>query len=602
MIQFGYDENSKTVSAGDIILWKRILTYSGRYAVLLGCAVILSLLITCATLYMPRLIQQAIDGFITNTTLARDARIAGLMGLSVQFFICIIIICAATFIQVVLLEWVAQSIMHIVRQDLFKHLLTLDLPFFDTTPTGRLVTRLTNDIQNMHEMFTSVLVTILNDILRIIGVFIILLLINVRLALIMMVFIPAAALMIHFFAKLARVKFREIRTQLAKLNSFLAETVSGIATIQLFGKQKQIVASYAALSKGYLQKTLAQIKLFAMFMPLTELLNSTAIAIILWYGGKEIIADHLSLGELVAFLSYMRLFFQPLRELAQKFSIVQSAMASAERIFELLDTKATITAPQVTTPIANIDGKIQFDKVVFGYKQDTPLLHDLTFTIQPGETIALVGATGSGKTTLVNLLLRFYDPQSGTISIDNRNIATLDITTLRNIIGVVLQDILIINDTLYNNIALDTGVSKAEVEKIVHETGMAPFIDKLPKRLDTVLGEGGKQLSTGEKQILSFARVLCRKPSILILDEATAAIDSESENILEEAITRSFAGKTSIIVAHRLSTIHRADRIIVMDKGRFVEMGTHEQLMDKQKLYAELVAMDLSHQDKEYKL
>ncbi len=600
MIHFGYNEDSKDVSTGDITLWKRIFTYSGRYAIPLGCAVMLSLIITGATLYMPHLIQQAIDTYITNTSLVQGTRMAGLMGLSVQFFICILIICAATFIQIVLLEWVAQSIMHVLRQDLFKHLLTMDLPFFDATPTGRLVTRLTNDIQNMHEMFTSILVTILNDVFRILGVFIILLLINERLALIMMVFIPTAALMTYFFAKLAREKFREIRTQLAKLNSFLAETITGVATIQLFGKQKKIIASYAALSKGYLQKTLAQIKLFAMFMPLTELLNSTAIAIILWYGGKEILGNHLSLGELVAFLSYMRLFFQPLRELAQKFSIVQSAMASAERIFALLDTKASIIQPESTPPATKIHGKIHFDKVTFSYKQDTPLLHNLTFTIEPGETIALVGSTGSGKTTLVNLLLRFYDPQSGTITIDDMNIATLDISILRNIIGVVLQDILVINDTLYNNIALDTGVSRAEVEKILDETGMAPFINKLPKRLDTVLGEGGNQLSTGEKQILSFARVLCRKPSILILDEATAAIDTESENILEDALTHSFSGKTSIIIAHRLSTIRRADRIMVMDRGRFVEIGTHEQLMHEQKLYAELVSLDLSHRDEEY--
>ncbi len=330
-------------------------------------------------------------------------------------------------------------------------------------------------------------------------------------------------------------------------------------------------------------------------MPLTEFLSSVAVALILWYGGGEVLQKRLTLGELVAFISYMRLFFQPLRELAQKYSIVQSAMASAERIFQLLDTKSGILQASPSASITNLRGKLEFRNLRFGYTPSNPVLHDISLILRPGQTVALVGTTGSGKTTLVNLLLRFYDPQEGQILIDDTDIATLDLKELRTMVGVILQDVFILQDTLLANIVMDTGCGRQQVEEILTRTGMNRFVQKLPQGLDTPIGEGGMELSTGEKQLLSFARVLCRNPAILVLDEATAAIDTESENILEQAIADSFKGRTSLVIAHRLSTIRRVDHIIVMAHGRIVEQGSHEELLRHNGHYAMLVAMDLQN-------
>jgi ATP-binding cassette subfamily B protein len=593
MMNYGYSEKGQQGSLSDFHLWKKILHYSAPYWIGLSLAVFISILITGATLTLPHLVQTAIDNQITASLLPTEERLAGLAQTALKYSALIVAIFFASFCQILVLEWVGQSVMHTLRQNLFNHLLHLDLRFFNSHPTGRLVTRLTNDIQNMNEMFTSVIVTLFNDLLRLFGILAILLWMNVRLALVMSLFIPLALIITILFARLARERFRAIRTQLAKLNSFLAETLAGISIIQLFGRQESNRQTFEDLSDGFLHRTLSQIKLFGTFMPLTEFMSSAAVAIILWYGGGEILQKQLTLGELVAFISYMRLFFQPLRELAQKYSVVQSAMASAERIFQLLDTKSDIVLPAQPVKMPRTAGRLEFDKIRFGYQPDTPILHDLSLVLYPGQTVALVGTTGSGKTTLVNLLLRFYDPQQGSIRIDNTDISTMDLQELRTIVGVILQDVFILQDTLLANIVMDTGFSRQDIQKIMGQTGMNRFVDKLPQGLDTLIGEGGTELSTGEKQLLSFARVLCRNPAILVLDEATAAIDTESENILEEAIADSFKGRTSLVIAHRLSTIRRADHIVVMAHGRIVEQGSHEELLKRNGHYALLVAMDL---------
>lgn len=595
MMDYGYSEEGRQASLGDLTLWRRILLFSAPYKVGLIGAVAVSLLITWATLALPYLVQTAIDHSITATTLPVAERLAGLGRNALLYGILIIGVFFATFCQIRILEWVGQWVMHGVRQTLFNHLLHLDLPFFNTRRTGQLVTRLTNDIQNMNEMFTSVVVTLFNDLLRLIGILVLLFWMNPRLATVMSVFVPIALLITILFARLARECFRGIRSQLAKLNSFLSETLSGMAILQLFGRQNMARRTFEDLSAGYLQQTLNQIRLFGTFMPLTEFLSSAAVALILWYGGGEVLQKRLTLGELVAFISYMRLFFQPLRELSQKYSVVQSAMASAERIFQLLDQKSSIQQATVPATIENLRGSLEFRHLHFGYEPNNPVLHDISFVLRPGQTVALVGTTGSGKTTLVSLLLRFYDPQQGQILIDGRDIATLGLKDLRTVVGVILQDVFILQDTLFANIVMDTGCGRAQVEEILIRTGMDRFVNKLPGGLDTPIGEGGTELSTGEKQLLSFARVLCRNPAILVLDEATAAIDTESENILEQAIADSFQGRTSLVIAHRLSTIRRADHIIVMAHGKIVEQGSHEELLNHNGHYAMLVAMDLQN-------
>ncbi len=595
MRNYGYDEGGKAVSISDLGLWRRIARYSYDRLGSFSVAVFLSLALTGATLAQPWLMQRGIDSFITSDILAIHERFAGLADTAFWYLLMVLAVFLLSFLQVLLLEYIGQSIMHSIRQDLFRHMLRLDLPFFNTNPLGKLVTRLTNDIQNMHEMFTSVMVTMFNDLLRIAGILFALFLMNPRLALIMSFFVPISLTLTFVFARLAREKFRAIRTQLARINSFLSESLSGMSILQLFGRHTRTRDDFEEMSLEYQDRALSQIKLFGMFMPITEFMGSAAMALILWYGGGEILQQRLTIGELVAFISYMRLFFQPLRELSQKYSIVQSAMASAERIFQLLDTKNTIEDPTRQAVVPSIQGDLQFTDVTFGYSPGTPVIRNINLCIKHGQTVALVGTTGSGKTTLVNLLLRFYEPQHGTITIDDTSIGDFSLHQLRNIVGVVLQDVLILQDTLLTNIVMDTGKSRESVEEILQKTGMQRFVALLPQGLDTRIGEGGQELSTGEKQLLSFARVLCRDPKILVLDEATAAIDTESENILEAAIEDIFSNRTSLIIAHRLSTIRRADHIIVMDSGSIVEQGSHDELMALAGHYSSLVAMDLQN-------
>jgi ATP-binding cassette subfamily B protein len=584
-------EKGQTSSLYDFRLWLKILRISSGFKLPIGIAIALSLGVTFTALSVPYLMKTGIDSYITATALPVDERYGGLGGIGLFIGLLISTGFVLTFTQAVLLEWVGQSVMHRIRQRLFSHILNLDLSFLSGQPAGRLVTRLTNDVQNMHEMFTSVLVTMFNDILRLIGILVVLYLLNVRLALLMTIFVPLALIMTLVFSGLAREKFRAIRSQLSKINSFVQESVSGIAIVQLFGRQRQWYEKFDALSSEYLSRTLKQIRLFAAFMPLTELMSWTAVALILIYGGHLVIGRSLSIGELIAFIAYMRLFFQPLRELAQKYSIVQSALASAERIFEMLDTERQITEIDNVHSLPKPKGALAFSSVTFGYDPKEPVIKKLDLEIDAGETVAVVGPTGSGKSTLISLLLRFYEPQQGVIRIDGCPIGELSLHELRTIVGVILQDVFILDDTLLRNIVMDSGHSREHVEKILEESGMTPFIAKLEQGLDTRIGDGGRELSTGEKQLLAFARALCRNPAVLILDEATAFIDSETESILEEAIDR-LKNRTSIIIAHRLSTIKRADRIVVVKDGSIVEQGSHDTLLKRGNHYARLVELD----------
>ncbi len=594
MRNFGYFEEDYTVSLSEKGLWRRICSYLTPSLLPFSGAVLLSLFVTASALGLPWLMQRAIDLYITNGSLNFDLRMAGLSKTCLLYggLICLGFITA--FLQVLLLEWIGQSIMHRLRQDLFKHLLKVELAFFSKQPIGRLVTRLTNDIQNMHEMFTSIIVTVFNDLLRMTCILGLLLYMNLQLGLFLCLFVPMAATLTIIFSKLAREHFRAIRKQLSRMNAFIQETVSGVTLVQLFGRTNDLKREFETLNNGYLTRALRQIRLFGTFMPLTELMSSLAIALILWYGGGEIIRSQLTLGELVAFFSYMRLFFQPLRELSQKYSIVQSALASAERIFHLLDTEPEDTTDPVSgsnAPLSLI-GDLCFTGVNFSYKADQPILHDITFTVKKGETVAIVGSTGSGKSTLINLMLRFYEPDSGTITLGGHPLSEVARKELRREIGVVMQEMLILPDTLLNNIVLDTGKTKTEVVELLAQTQLTEFVENLPQGLDTIVGEGGQAMSTGEKQLLAIARVLCRNPSLLVLDEASSAIDSRTEKLLEQPLEHCFKEKTVLIIAHRLSTVQRADRIIVLEKGRIMEQGTHAELLANSGMYSKLIALD----------
>jgi len=591
---FGYFEEDHLVQGGEFHLWQRISGYLAPQWQGVAVAVLLSFVITATSLTIPYLIRIAVDSYIVNQDLEQQARLSGLSGLALSFIGLIVAGFLANFFQVTILEWTGQNIMHRMRQQLFSHMLGLHLAFFNKNPIGKLVTRLTNDIQNMHEMFTSVIVTLFNDCIRIVGILALLFWMNYRLALVVCLLIPVIAINTYWFSNLAREAFRQVRTQLAKINAYLQEALAGIGIIQLFMREEDTRNRFAALNREYLRNTMFQIKIFGIFMPMLEVLSAVAVAIIIWYGGGEIIRSRMTIGELVAFLSYMRLFFQPLRELSQKYSIVQSAMASAERIFQLMDTRTALPLADVPLTPQQVRGRIEFRKVTFAYEADHPVLHDFSLALRPGETVAIVGATGSGKTTIINLLERYYDPNHGEIRIDSNDIRHLDTGWLRQQVGLVMQDVFLLPDTLRKNILLDQEMDDNALRTIIAKAQLTELIANLPRGWETRIGEGGMEVSAGQRQLLALARVLARDPRILVLDEATSNIDSETEILIERAIATTLANRTSIIIAHRLSTIRRAERILVMDHGRIIEQGTHAELMAHHTLYYHLQCLQQS--------
>jgi ATP-binding cassette, subfamily B, multidrug efflux pump len=576
---FGYFEEERLRKASDLHLWRRIAAYTLPYWKSVLLTIVLSLAITGCSLALPYLMRLAVDGFITNLKPVLGERLTGVAKLSGSFLFLMVVGFVANFLQVVVLEWAGQRIMHALRQDLFRHLIGLANPFFNRNPVGKLVTRLTNDIQNMYEMFTSVIVTLFNDLVRLAGILVILLLMNWRLALMMLVLVPVILFNTILFSRLARLAFRDIRTQLARLNSFLQEAIGGINIIQLFSREDYTRARFEDLSEAYLERSLYQIKIFGIFMPLLEVLSSLAVALIIWYGGGQIIREQMTIGMLVAFLAYMRLFFQPLRELSQKYSVVQSALASAERIFQLLDTENTLIIPENPVRPVQLRGEIEFAGVNFGYSPGRPVLRDLSFRVSPGETLAIVGATGAGKTTIISLLERFYDPDQGMVKLDGVDLRNLDPLFLRGQIGLVMQDVYLFPVSVRENIVLDQQLSETRLNEVIATAQLTTLVEGLPDGLETRIGEAGLDFSAGQRQLLALARVLARDPRILVLDEATASIDTETEMLIEKAMAATLANRTSVVIAHRLSTIRRANRILVMDHGRIVEEGSHEQLM-----------------------
>jgi ATP-binding cassette subfamily B multidrug efflux pump len=585
---FGYFEEDQLGQVGDFGLWRRIFVYVAPYRRSVAVAILLSLLVVGASLALPYLLRLGVDHYIVNAKPPVAARLSGLARIAGLFVAVMLTGFLANFAQVTLLEWTGQSIMHGMRQDLFSHLLALDVAFFSRQPVGKLVTRLTNDIQNMREMFTSVIVTLFNDFIRLGGILLILFWMDWRLALALSLFIPLILVNMTWFNRMAREAFRAIRTHLARINAFLQESLSGMIVIQLFLRERDTERRFAALNQTFFEKALHQIKIFGAFMPFIETLNIFSTGVIIWYGGTEILRDRMTIGILVAFLSYMRLFFQPMRELSQKYSIIQSAMASAERLFQLLDTRSALTLPTSPLKPPEVRGKLVLDRVSFAYDPEQPVIRELSLSIAPGETVAIVGPTGAGKTTIINLLERFYDPEQGGIYLDDIEISRLDPHWLRRQIGLVMQEVYIMPASVRENILLDRQLSDGDLEYILREAQLAETVARLPDGWDTFIGEGGIELSTGQRQLLAFARVLARDPRILVLDEATANVDSETEQRIERAIATALAGRTSLVIAHRLSTIRRADRIVVMEKGRIIEQGTHKELMTRAGLYSHL--------------
>ncbi|NLI31526.1 MAG: ABC transporter ATP-binding protein [Deltaproteobacteria bacterium] len=584
----GYHEEEFMGHMGDLRLWRHLLGFIRPRWKWIALAVVLSFIITGTSLTLPYLVQLGMDDYIISSKLPLEERSRGLATLSAIFVVTVLVGFITNFFQVVVLEYTGQNIMHALRQRLFGHILSLNLSFFHGNPVGRIVTRLTNDIQNMYEMFTSVIVTLFNDGVRIVGILGILFWMNWRLAILLSFTFPVMILITLWFGRLSRNAFRQIRAHLAGINAFIQEAVTGISIVQLFLREKDTHRRFASLNEEYRRSAFYQIRVFGVFVPLIEVMSSVSLALIIWYGGGEILRNTMTIGILTAFVSYMRLFFQPLRELSQKYTMVQSAMASAERIFGLLENRDILPLAEHPQVPGRVKGEIEFENVSFGYDGENPIIHNLSFRVNPGETLAIVGATGAGKTTVISLLERFYDAQKGEIRLDGVDVRILDPLWLRQQIGLVMQDVFIVPGTIRENILLDRESSEEELERLLELAQLAQLVERLPEGLETRIGEGAMDLSVGQKQLLAFARVLARDPRVLVLDEATANVDTETEMLIERAIQAALANRTSIVIAHRLSTIRRAHRILVLDHGSIVEEGSHDQLMAQQGLYYHL--------------
>jgi len=524
----------------------------------------------------------------TGILALRRQDISGLHLLGLIFVSLLLLSAACTFGQNLLMVYAGQHMMHDLRMQLFSHLQEMSLSFFNRNPIGRLVTRLTNDIQNLDEMFGSVVMTLLKDAVLLFGILVILFDLDWTLTLVTLSVIPLIAVLFRAFGIQVRSAYREIRAKLAKINAVLNEYLSGIRVIKIFRQERATLNRFETLNHGYYRATMRQITLQAVFFPCIELLATTTIALLLWYGGQQVLTDRLSLGALVAFISYLRMFFGPIRDVSQKYSIMQSAMASAERIFLLLDDKEKEKYTSGKARPHSLKGDIEFQQVTFGYDHDEPVLKDVSFKVCTGETLAIVGVTGAGKTTLMHLLERFYQPQGGRILLDGRDIQDLDLSWLRSQVGLIMQDVFLFAGRLRENIALNRDISPKELERITHLAHLQDLVSRLPGRLDAEVQEGGVTLSTGQRQLLAIARAMVYDPKVLILDEATANIDSETEYLIQQALESLFQGRTTLVIAHRLSTISQAHRILVLHKGRIVEHGTQEELLARREFYYRL--------------
>ena len=522
----------------------------------------------------------------------------GLTQVSLLYLAAVIGALGLEFGQSYLMQWTGQNAMFDLRRQIMAHLQKLDVQYFDRHPVGRLVTRVTTDIDVLNELFSSGVVTIIGDLLVISFVILAMFQMSPGLTLIMLTVLPFVILVTALFRRSVSNSYRRTRIAIAKINAFLQEHVNGITVLQLFNREKKSTEEFEKINREHMLAFKDSISAYGWFYPIVEWLSMLALAAMLAWGGFQIVNGALTVGVLIAFFQYGMRFFRPIQDLSEKYNILQSAMVASERIFKLLDTQPTIISPLDEKGDTAETTRIEFDNVWFAYKDEDWVLQDVSFTIAEGETIAVVGHTGAGKTTLTNLLLRFYDVQKGSIRIGGVDVRDYNLHQLRRQFGIVLQDPYLFTGTISDNIRLGTsGISDAEIEKAADEVNLRDYIDSLPDSYETPVQERGAGFSTGQKQLMSFARALAHSPRILVLDEATSSVDTETEIRVREALGRLVEGRTSIIIAHRLSTIQRADRIFVMHKGRLRETGTHQQLLALRGIYWKLYQLQYKDQE-----
>ena len=659
---FGYFEEKHLGKPYDVKLLKRLYPYTLPYRLLLLCSIVLVVLITLLDLSLPYITKIAIDRYIVpqkesgvnqrpdsaknkirhlkanitdpaiqmivnkysgrfeikgawaqisfddlsriekkDLAILRKDDLTGVTFITGIFLILVMAGFVLNMVQVILMEYTGQMIMHDLRVRLFAHIQSLSVAFFTRNPVGRLVTRVANDIQNMHELFTSVIVFVFKDLFLLAGITLVLLSINLRLALVSFTVIPFVLYASLHFSGQAREAFRILRLKIAEINTRFSETISGIKVIQLFLQEKRNYLGFKQLNHEHYLAGMRQVHVFAVFMPIIELLGAVAIALVIFYGGSEVLAESVSLGALVAFLSYMKMFFRPIRDLAEKYNILQNSMASAERMFLILDSRESLPQSVPAVESGTTSGlktqrqtlgkisEVSLKNVSFAYINGETVLKNVSFNINAGKTLALVGPTGSGKTSIINLIIRFYDPSSGRVLVNGIDIKKIYTPHLRAKMALVMQDPFLFSETIRNNITLGKkDISDTALQQIIERSNCNTFIDRLPGGMDTVLSEGGASISSGERQLISIARAFARDPDLIILDEATSYIDSETEFKIQQALFNLMANRTSIIVAHRLSTARGADKIIVLNRGKIVEAGNHLELMQNKGFYFRL--------------
>jgi ATP-binding cassette, subfamily B, multidrug efflux pump len=602
-----FREEEKLGKLYDSQLTHRLLKYLRPYRWHVVGAVSFTLAITGVELVGPYLFYLGIDKYIVpgyDKAIPRGVALMGLFWVVVAYAGSIFASFGLQYVQVRIMQWVGQQTMYDLRKEIFSHLQRLPMSFFDRSPIGRLVTRTTTDVDALNDLFASGVAAMLNDFVLLFAMAGVLFYWEDSLALATLSPLPFMILLTYFFRNRVRDANRRIRTAIARINAFLQEHVSGMSVVQLFNREKKSRAQFEGLNKTHMIAYKDAIDAFSLFYPGVEFLSMAGIALLSWVGGTRVIAGTLSIGVVVAFMMYGQRFFRPIQDLSEKFNILQSAMAASERIFKLLDEPVTIASAATIKTIESPRGEIEFRNVWFSYtggaepKDDEWVLRDVSFHVAPGQTLAIVGHTGAGKTTIIQLLLRFYDIQRGDILLDGVNIRELGLTDLRKMFGIVLQDPFLFTGTLESNVKLGTAwIDRAGTEKALREVGLGPYVDAQPKGVESEVSERGSTLSVGQRQLVSFARALAHDPRFLILDEATSSVDTKTELMIREALDRLLKGRTAVVIAHRLSTIQHADRILVFHKGRLREQGSHQELLAMRGIYYRLYQLQYKEQE-----
>lgn len=582
---------------------RRLLQYLRPSQRLVVTALLLTIGLNVIRQLGPLLTKWAIDWYVAPAAaggLTLAAATTGVFYLALAYLGTLVLTLSLGYFQTLLLNTIGQRVMYDLRQQIFTRLQKIELAFYDRNPVGRLITRLTTDVDSLNELFTSGVVEVLGDLVLIAGALAMMFYFNWRLALVSLLVVPLLILATAWFRRGAREGFRQVRAKIARLNAFTQEHLSGAQVVQLFNREAKAMREFTAINAAHKQANIDTIFYYAVFYPLVNLISSIGIAAIVWYGGGQIIRETMTIGTLIAFLQYTQRLWMPIQDISDKYNLFQAAVVASERIFKLLDTAPQIESPAnpVTPPTGErARGRIEFRNVWFAYQNEDWVLRDVSFTVEPGQSVALVGHTGSGKTTISSLLMRFYDIQRGEILLDGVDIRQWDLEKLRQNFAVVLQDVFLFAGDIAGNIRLGrTSVTDERVEWAAREVRAAGFIEKLPEGYHSPVRERGAGFSVGQKQLISFARALAFDPRILVLDEATSSIDTETEQLIQQAIDRVMADRTSIIIAHRLSTIQRVDQIIVLHKGQIRERGSHQELLAERGFYYKLYRLQFSEQ------